>query len=176
MNIREANAKWVYWSNGWLDRYDFLKSLVFEAEHHGFHVRQDTGWYDHDLEIYGDIWSRFYLTTATEELADGKMNLLCKIKLVWSPVAKALFWGAGCSVITLILICATYQPWVWMAPIGLPMLLWFIESKHLQTASTIGALIHQVAEHHHLQLIHPNCGVSWNTKARETSASLPQGA
>lgn len=176
MDVREANARWVYWSNGWLDRFEFLKVLAKQAEQHGFHVRQDTGWYDYDLEIHGNIWSRFFLTTATEELADGKMNLLCKISLVWSPIAKLVLLGSLLVMIMLVLMLAPLQPWIWMLPIGWPPVLWFIESMHLQMASTIGSLVHQTAEDFELKLIRPDHEKSSAARSWKSKTTLPQGA
>lgn len=145
VSLLESNATLAFWTGAHLDRVGFLSSFASEAKGHGFYVRQDTGWYAFDLELVGDAWGRFHLSTAREELHQGANNLRLRIEAQWSFLANLVFWGSSAIVAALIWLLAEWQPWIWMLPACLPLVLWGIQARHLITASIVAGLVRQVA-------------------------------
>jgi hypothetical protein len=146
VSLPESNTIQVFWAPTHVDRPGLLGAIATEATRHGFQIRQDSGWYDFDLELTGDAWARFKLITAVEELEKGESNFRCRLELRWSFLANLLFFGASVFVALVIWLVAGWQPWVWMLPATLPLLLWVIEARQLVTASIIVGLVGVVTD------------------------------
>jgi len=146
VSLLDSNTTLAFWAATYVERAGLLGAIAAEAKRHGFQVRQDTGWYDFDLELVGDAWGRFQLITALEELERGESNIRFRLMARWSFLANLLFFGASVIVALVIWLVAGWQPWVWMLPAVLPLLLWVIEARQLVTASVIAGLVGVVAD------------------------------
>jgi glycosyltransferase involved in cell wall biosynthesis len=119
----------VYWTDGPVDRYRFLRGVLARLTQANWPVRTDSGWTTCDLELPVDLWTRLTFTTASEELGQGKKNFQCRIRSFWSLPAKILFWGVTAVVGALILFFADAVPWCWMGLITLPLIGWVFDEK-----------------------------------------------
>lgn len=115
-----------YWSKGDVDRYRFLNTVREKLARHACNIELDTGWSGHDLEIAGERWSRLRLTTVTEELELGRKNFQCRLKVVWPLGAILLFWTVVIAEFLAITLLAQEIPWLWLLPVSLPILGWFV--------------------------------------------------
>lgn len=138
-------AQVAYWTEGGLERFEFLRAILDELERDGWGARSDCGWEGHDIEIIGNRWSRLRLTTATEELAQGRRVFRCRLKPEWSLLAKVIFWGALGVEIAVIGLLAPMQAWIWMLLLTLPVLNWFLEHEQSALQETVAALLDKVA-------------------------------
>jgi hypothetical protein len=146
VSLVESNTVLAYWAGARVDRVELLDAIGRAAERHGFRVRRDAGWHPFDLELIGDAWARFRLVTTTEELEGGANNLRCRLEASWSFAANLLFFS-GCFLVGLVIwLLAGREPWIWMFPVLLPLLLWTMEARHLVTASIIAGLVRTVVE------------------------------
>jgi O-antigen biosynthesis protein len=135
----------TYWSQGPADRYAFLKAILAKLDDEGWQVRSDSGWTSHDIEVMGNRWSRIRLTTATEELDQGKRNVRCRLSPHWSLLAKVLLWGALGLELVLVAFLAGIQPWIWMLLLTTPVLYWLLEHEQWSLQESLGLLLDEAA-------------------------------
>jgi hypothetical protein len=118
-----------YWSEGKVERFEFLRAVQSQLERAGWAFKADTGWTSSDLEILTDNWSRLKLITVSEDLHQGKKNFRCRIKGGWSMPARTILL-LGVAVVGLVIASfAETVPWVWLALIVLPLIGWFFEEN-----------------------------------------------
>src|SRR6185436_2117214 len=77
-----------------LDRIGFLSAVQERLDQQGWTSKSDTGWSDHDIEVYGSRWSWLRLTNVTESYGVGGRVFRCRLQAGWSLPAKVLFWSA----------------------------------------------------------------------------------
>lgn len=135
-----------YWSKGSVDRYAFLATVLSQLAAEEWQARADTGWSEHDIEILGNRWSHVRLTTTSEELHQGKRNILCRLEPRWSLLAKVLFWGLLGAELFVIGLTAPFQPWIWMLLLSLPLVTWFMEFAQAALLETLAVLLDETAE------------------------------
>src|SRR5437773_5970920 len=90
----ESSGQVGYWSSGSEDRLSFLNHILSKLGSEGWQYKTDTGWNDHDVEVFGSRWSRLRLTTVTEELGQDKRVFRCRLNAIWSLPARIAFWSA----------------------------------------------------------------------------------
>ncbi|MDB6039659.1 MAG: glycosyl transferase family 2, partial [Verrucomicrobiales bacterium] len=135
-----------YWSPHYVDRYDLLKEILQKLGELGWQHKTDTGWSNHDVEIFGNIWSRLFLTTVTEDLEGGKRVFRCRLKSAWSLSAKILFFTVFAVEILVVSLLVRIQPWFWMLLPTVAILGWMLEQQTKGLQYLIGALVDHVAE------------------------------
>jgi glycosyltransferase involved in cell wall biosynthesis len=96
------------WSEDGVGREKLLEEVLSLARLHGWFVRVDPGWSDHDIRFYGDRWCKADLTTVTEEHGGGRrltrLRLGCratlfqKALLLWLGYVLVLAWGVESSL------------------------------------------------------------------------------
>ncbi|PYI83255.1 MAG: glycosyl transferase [Verrucomicrobia bacterium] len=141
----ESPEKIVFWAEGGVDRYAFLKQVQAKLDQEGWQYKPDSGWSHYDLEIFGNRWSRLCLTTVTEELEQGKRNFCCRLQATWSLPAKLLFWFILGVELVLIGLLAPVQPWLWMILLSLAVLNGLLEQEKLRLQQVIATLLGEVA-------------------------------
>lgn len=131
----EVPETFTFWSDGSLDRLQFLHAMLDRLDSANWLVRTDTGWAAHDFEVLPSAWIRLRLTTATEDLDTGKRRFRCRLTCRWSLLARLLFGLLSAALALLISLFAADVPWVWYSLLCLPLLGWFFESEssHYQT-------------------------------------------
>lgn len=139
-----------YWSKDGISRYAFLHKLLGKLEEEGWQYKIDTGWSDHDIEIFGSRWSRLRLITTTEELGRGERTLRCRLRATWSLLAKTAFWAAFGAELIVIGLLAPRQPWAWMLLLSLWLFGWFLEQERRSLQQLIVAFLDEVARENKL--------------------------
>lgn len=135
----------VYWSDGSADRYSLLRALLARLENDKWQIRVDSGWNVYDLEILEARWSRLRLTTASEHLDQGRLNLRCRLHTQWSFAAQVLFWGLLALEILLAALIAPTVPWIWMLLLTVPIAGWALELQQLKLRQEVAILMDEVA-------------------------------
>lgn len=135
----------TYWSEGKVERYEFLRAVQAQLERVGWAFKTDTGWTSSDLEILTDNWSRLRLITVSEDLHQGKKNFRCRIKGGWSLPARMIFLLAAVVVGLLIAGFAESVPWVWLTLIALPLIGWFFEENCREYELALCGLLDEAA-------------------------------
>jgi len=174
--IGDADLERVgYWSARDGDRYALLHRILDKLEKEGWEHKTDTGWNDHDVEIFGSRWSRLRLVTATEELEQGKRVFRCRLKATWSLPARIVFWSVFGAEILLISMFATTHPWIWMLLLSMWLFGWWLEQEKRTLLLWIRALLDEVASEQGLVKLTPAAQDSHATTATP-AATDPQPA
>src|SRR6266508_6278016 len=127
----EAFGRVAYWSESGGDRYGFLNRILTKLQREGWQHKTDTGWSAYDVEIFGSRWSRLRLTTATEELAQGRKVFRCQLRATWSLTARIAFWSTAGVELAIIGLVAPSHPWIWMLLLSLAAFgSWLEQEKH----------------------------------------------
>jgi GT2 family glycosyltransferase len=110
----------LYWSK-WYDRLTLLDRIGTEVKKTKWRMRIDSGWADHDMEIYGSRYVKVRLTTATEHHHNIGMLTRVRVQLEMSKFCIVLF-AANCMLAALLLFymwpfsrTAVLIPLVWWA-------------------------------------------------------------
>lgn len=135
----------TYWSDGRVNRYQFLEGVLTKMDRAGWTCRTDTGWTSHDLEVLPHLWTRLKLTTVSEDLEQNKRTVRCRITSHWSLAAKVFFALAVLGVFALISVLAEQQPWAWMSLLLFPLICWAVEDEAVQQKTSLAAMIKRVA-------------------------------
>jgi hypothetical protein len=145
LDLTQAPQTMTFWSDGTVDRCHFLRHVQEKIHAQNWPLRVDTGWVAHDLEVLGSPWGRLRVTTATEELDQGRKNIQCRLESVWSAGARLLFGVIAIAIAALIGLFASDVPWVWMSLVVLPVLGWFLEEERLGLQCAAARLLEQTA-------------------------------
>ena len=133
----------------------FLREIVGRLTAIGWFFRIDTGWVPYDLEIAPGIWSRLRLTTVSEDLAQGKRCLRCRLQQRWSVPARVVFGVALVAVIALLGWRRQEFPWLWYGLLALPGLWWLFDEEGEVCAGEFAAVIDEVAAGQALVRVEP---------------------
>jgi hypothetical protein len=140
-----------FWSTNGTDRYTFLKAVLENLQKQNYGTKLDNGWTSHDLEIYTNRWAWLRLTTAVEELGNGKLFLRCRLRTGWSLLAKTFFGIFSLALLLVVIWLAPIQHWIWMAWTILPLLVWVIENKQSSLQMNIATVLRAAANETGLQ-------------------------
>lgn len=135
-----------FWGDGSIDRIDWVNGLVLRLDQQGWASKTDTGWSEHDVELFGNRWSRLQITTATEDYGGGKRLFRCRLRAQWSLLATLAFWSALAFEILLIGVVRHELPWFWMLLLTMPIFGWFIEQEKRNQQRLIAAFLEDVAK------------------------------
>ena len=141
----ESLDRVCYWSEGGADRYAFLSRVLVKLGQEFWQIKPDTGWNDHDVEIFGSRWSRLRLVTVSEELEEGRRVFRCRLQTDWSLRAKIGFWLVLGVELLIIGLLAEVQPWLWMLLLTLPLFGWYLEHEKRTLQRLIARLLDEVA-------------------------------
>jgi glycosyltransferase involved in cell wall biosynthesis len=123
-----------FWAENWVERIDFINSILSRLEEEGWQSKPDGGWNEFDIEVFGSRWSTVQFTTATELYSQGKQLFRCRLKAAWSLPAKVMFWSALAFELLVIGFVSDIVVWIWMLLLTMPGLAWFLaqEQRNLQ--------------------------------------------
>jgi O-antigen biosynthesis protein len=131
-----------YWSHA-LDRLVLLNQITREVREGGWRMREDSGWGEWDLEIYGSRYVKIRLTTATEHHHGIGMLTRVRVELLQSRFGQVLMVGALILMGLLLL-----HLWPFSRPAVLIPLAWwamYLVNRRRVTAPVLG-LIDAAAE------------------------------
>jgi GT2 family glycosyltransferase len=135
-----------YGSDTGADRFALLRTALQDLENDGWQVKLDTGWSDHDAEIYGQKWARLRLTTVAENIGGGQTIVRCRLKAHWSLRATLCFWMVLGAELIAIALLRDRQPWLWMILLTIPLLGWFFEQEKRNLQAIIGVVLDRAAD------------------------------
>jgi glycosyltransferase involved in cell wall biosynthesis len=135
-----------YWGDGQIDRIDWVTGIVLRLDQQGWPNKADSGWSDHDVEIYGSRWTRLQVITATEDYGGGKRLFRCRLRGYWSLLAKLSFWSFTGFQLLVISIVFRDQPWLWLVLLTMPVLGWFLEQEKRNQQQLIAAFLDDLAK------------------------------
>jgi len=135
----------AYWSRNNLTRLELIESFVAALEESHWPHKEDTGWNNYDVEIFGNRWSRVLLTTAMEPLAGDNRIFRWRIRGYWSLAAKLAFWSAFAFEMLIIGVVARDEPWLWMLLLTVPIFGLFLEQEKRNMQRMVAALLDTVA-------------------------------
>jgi hypothetical protein len=139
-----------YWAEAYADRHDFLRSALVALEQTGYGAKPDPGWSAYDMEIAASAWSRLLLSTATEELEKGQRNIRCRLRTLWSLRGRVFFWTVAAIGAVGILLYSDIVPLLWLLPILLVPLHWFLEDERQLLAEGAVDALDEAARKHSL--------------------------
>src|SRR5208282_4536564 len=131
-----------YWSHEH-DRLVLLDQITREVRQAGWRMREDSGWGEWDLEIYGSRYVKIRLTTATEHHHRVGMLTRVRVELLQSRFGQVLMVGALILMGLLLL-----HLWPFSRPAVLIPLAWwamYLVNRRRVTAPVLG-LIDEAAE------------------------------
>lgn len=135
----------AYWTKGQVDRFDFLRVILARLEAANWGVRVDTGWTDHDIEVIGHRWCHLRITTVGEDLHQGRRLFRCRLDPRWSLESKLLFWTTAGAVMVIIGLFASVQAYLWLLPMVLPVLVWFLEHEQNLLRAAVAQMLNESA-------------------------------
>jgi O-antigen biosynthesis protein len=136
----------VYWSPGNISRYQFVSAILAKLAQAGWTFEIDTGWTSYDVEIPAHLWTKLRLTTLSEELEHGKINLRCRIESFWTLPAKIFAAMAFATILVLITLFAEKAPWIWMTLPALPLICWMLDDEGLFHKRDLASVIDSTAK------------------------------
>jgi hypothetical protein len=138
---KEMPERITYWSDGRVDRFQFLTAILAKLDRAGWTYRTDTGWTSHDVEVLAHVWIRLRLTTVSEDLGHEKKNFFCRIHASWSLPARILLVLTVLGIVLVLTSLVEQHPWAWMSLMVLPLVTWIVEDEALHQQKTLAALI-----------------------------------
>ena len=134
-----------YWSQNDISRLQFIEDVVKTLERTNWPHKEDTGWNDYDIEVFGNRWSRVQLTAAMEQLAGDNRIFRWRVKAYWSLASRLSFWAAFAFEMLVIGIVAREEPWLWMLLLTIPLYGLFLEQEKRNLHRMIAAVLDTVA-------------------------------
>jgi len=165
----ESLEQVMYWADQWLDRVDFIHSILSRLDAEGWQNKTDTGWHDYDVEIYGSRWSTLQLTTASELYKDGKQLFRCRLRTAWSLPARVVFWAALAFELLVVTFVSPKLPWIWFLLLTLPALAWFFGQEQRNLQRLVIAFLDDVAKSKGLTKLKANTPGTVHSKALKQS-------
>jgi O-antigen biosynthesis protein len=128
-----------YWSEGYVDRIEFVRNILRRMDRKGWPNKSDIGWNGYDVEVFGNRWSHLQLTTVAEDHPNNRRLIRCRLKSYWSLWAKMAFWGAVALEVPIIAIVGRWFPWVGLIALTVPLFVWFLrrEKRALQSLTIV---------------------------------------
>jgi hypothetical protein len=137
----EAPETVVYWSDGSVDRYQFLQRILTRLDQEGWSSKTDSGWTNYDIEILAPVWSRLKLLTVSEDLETGKKTFRCRMRGTWSLSARLVLVAISAAVLFLILGLAKDFPWVWLSLVAIPLAVWVMDDERREYENGLAAIV-----------------------------------
>lgn len=139
-----------YRTNTHIDRIDMVGWVIQRLEKRNWPHRVDAGWSEHDVEIYGSLWSHLQLTTAAEFYVDAYERLRCRLRPVLSLTSKIVLALAVCIELLLVAWLSAWRPWIWLLLLSLPLGVWLLKREQRSLQSIAIVFLDQIAEEHGL--------------------------
>jgi hypothetical protein len=141
----ELLEQFCYWTRKEISRVDLIRSLVTTLENTHWPHKEDTGWNNYDVEVFGNRWSRVQLTSAMEQLTGTNRIFRWRVCAYWSLAAKLAFWTALGFEMLIVGVVARDEPWLWMLLLTIPLFGLFLEQEKRNLHKMVAAVLDGVA-------------------------------
>jgi len=135
----------LYWAgHGGADRLGFIARIIQRLDERGWQNKPDTGWSNHDIEVYGSRWAQLRFTTAAEFHRGGRELIRCRLESSWTFVSRVTFWsvvGAG-----ILVIAAVGHWWAWLNLLSLIPLAHLLNSSKRDLQRVFAAFLDERAK------------------------------
>jgi len=155
-----------FWSKNGVDRYTFISRVLAKLDAADCQTALDSGWNDYDLELIRNRWTRLRLVTVNEYLANNRIFLRCRLIARWSILAHIIFIAVLVADALLVGYLASYQPWMWMLLLTLPIVGWFFDDERCHQHWVLAKHIQETASELQLEKYAP--------ESSENKAIAPQ--
>lgn len=135
-----------YWSDTALDRFGFIARVLAALDERGWENRADAGWSNHDVEIRGGRWCHLQLVTAAEHHGRGRALIRCRLRPVWSLLAKVAFCGVLGAELLVIGVLGGIYPWLWAILLSMAGVVWLLHRQEQDLQRIISKFLDDVAK------------------------------
>lgn len=166
-----------YWSAVPRDRLKYVVEIIRRLDQQGWPTKSDVGWSDYDIEIYGSRWNQLQLATVSEDHAQGRHLLRCRLRVRWSLQAKVMFWALAGSELLLLGLVGSWWRWLWLLLLSVPLFAWFLHRQGRSLQSMIVVFLDQLAKDFELTKLPPGivCVPAAGPAASSPAEALPSG-
>ncbi|MGO8701663.1 MAG: glycosyltransferase [Limisphaerales bacterium] len=134
-----------YWSDARMERLQFVRRVLDRLAREGWEIKEDAGWSDFDVEIFGSRWSHLQLATVAEPHAGGKQLIRCRLRAGWSLLAKVTL----CSMLgfELVVIGFVWHPFwqIWFLLLTVPAFIWYVQRDRHCLQRLIAVMLDDIA-------------------------------
>ena len=148
----EAPREVSYWAGQRIERVEFVKFILQKLDQKNWPGRPDP-WGECDVEILGNHWCNLQLATVSEDQAQDRQMLRCRLRATWSLLAKVAF----CAVlgVELLLLGATSRQLLWFL---LPLLtafamVWLLKREQKRLRRLVAVFLDELARELHLSKV-----------------------
>ncbi|MGA2176618.1 MAG: glycosyltransferase [Verrucomicrobiota bacterium] len=141
----EALDQVEYWSNTKMDRLEFVRRVLQRLGQQGWEIKEDAGWSDFDVEVFGSRWAHLQLATVAEPHAGGRQLVRCRLRAAWSLSAKV----ALCSILGFELVVIGFvwhSLWqIWFLLLTVPAFAWYVNRDRRDLQRLIAVVLDEIA-------------------------------
>lgn len=119
----------AYWAESGINRIQFLGRVIKRLDQKRWPNKADAGWNNFDIEIHGSRWSHIQLLTAEEVLEKGQRIIRCRLRAVWTLLARMAFGGLTGVELVLIGFLGSRFSWLWLLLLTLPMFIGWMRKE-----------------------------------------------
>ena len=148
----DAPKQVSYWTGQRIERVEFVKFILQKLDQKNWPGRPDP-WGDCDVEILGNHWCNLQLATVSEDQAQDRQLLRCRLGATWSLLAKVAF----CAVlgIELLLLGAFSRRLCWFL---LPLfsafaMVWLLGREQKRLRRLVAVFLDELARELHLSKV-----------------------
>jgi O-antigen biosynthesis protein len=141
----EALDQVEYWSNTKMDRLDFVRRVIERLDQQGWEIKEDAGWSDFDVEVFGSRWAHLQLATVAEPHAGDKQLVRCRLKAAWSLSAKvAVSTILGFELVVIGFVWHSFWQ-IWFLLLTVPAFAWHVHQDRRAVQRLIAVVLDDVA-------------------------------
>jgi glycosyltransferase involved in cell wall biosynthesis len=150
----EALEQVEYWSNTKMERLDFVRRILQRLENEGWEIKEDAGWSDFDVEVFGSRWSHLQLATVAEPHAGDKQLIRCRLRAGWSLLAKvALCSMLGFELVVIGFVWHAYWE-IWFLLLTVPAFVWYVQKDRGDLQRLLAVVLDDIARQNGMVKLH----------------------
>jgi hypothetical protein len=128
-----------------MDRLEFVRRVLQRLGQQGWEIKEDAGWSDFDVEVFGSRWAHLQLATVAEPHAGGRQLVRCRLRAAWSLSAKV----ALCSILGFELVVIGFvwhSLWqIWFLLLTVPAFAWYVNRDRRDLQRLIAVVLDEIA-------------------------------
>jgi GT2 family glycosyltransferase len=143
---KQALHEICYWTSKRIERLALVSRIIQQLDEKGWPNKSDIGWSEYDVEIHGSRWCHLQLTTVTEDYAEEKQAVRCRLNTRWSLQAKIALWVMIGFELLIIGVAGRSRPWLWVLLLTVPLFVWFMVREQRKLQSLVAVFLDQIAK------------------------------